>query len=79
MRRGKERVDGSILCNMCGKQIDKSNGIMKEDFFTGYKEWGYFSNMDLEIHKFILCEKCYENLIKTFKIPVQREGKVEVI
>lgn len=68
-----------ILCNVCGKEIKLNNGILKEDVFEASKEWGFFSNRDLEVHRFNICEKCYENMIANFKIPVTIEDKREVL
>lgn len=79
MEKKIKDINTTINCNMCGKDINSYNGIYKEDVFEGYKEWGYFSNKDLEIHKFSLCEDCYEELIKSFKIPVQVLEKIEVM
>ena len=80
-----ERVDEDIhkvselLCNCCGRSITRDNDIMKEDVFTGVKEWGYFSNRDMEVHKFNICEKCYEEIIGSFKVPVHVFNKTEVL
>lgn len=52
------------VCNKCGKEID----ITSNDYFEGKVQWGYFSNKDGEIHQFDLCEDCYDNLVKNFKI-----------
>lgn len=80
---GKEKgglfMEPMIRCNACKKQIKSENGILKEDVFVGYKEWGYFSNKDLQIDHFYLCEECYEKMIKNFAIPVQRIEKTEVL
>ena len=59
-----------IYCNLCGRGIERRNGILSEDVFEGNKEWGFFSDKDLELHKFCLCESCYDDLISRFKIPV---------
>lgn len=69
----------TITCNMCGKDIKSHRGILMEDIFEGHKEWGYFSNKDLEVHKFTLCEACYDNMIRSFKIPVSVTEKIEVM
>lgn len=79
MGKRKKSINKEILCNMCGKVIKFDHGILKEDVFQGHKEWGYFSNKDLEVHKFNICEDCYEKLIQTFKIPIQVEKKIEVM
>ncbi len=68
-----------IFCNVCGRGIEIKNGILKQDLFEVKKEWGYFSNKDLEIHKFNMCEQCYDKMIKEFKIPVQVIKKTEAM
>jgi len=68
-----------ICCNQCGREIGSKNGMLKEDVFEGSKEWGFFSDKDLELHKFYLCESCYDELISKFKIPVQMIKITEVL
>mgnify|MGYP006868007018 CR=1 FL=1 len=81
----EDKIDGRIVmnpnirCNACEKQIKMENGILKEDVFAGYKEWGYFSKKDLKVDRFYLCEECYEKIIKSFAIPIERIEKVEVL
>lgn len=81
-----KRADNSNLsgevpmyCNSCGKLLKVENGILKEDAFEATKEWGYFSERDMEVHHFNLCEECYERLISEFKIPVEIKKKLEVL
>lgn len=66
-------------CNMCGKKLNIQSGILKEDVFEVVKEWGYFSENDLEIHRFTICEKCYNQIIDKFVIPVEKSKKKEVL
>lgn len=68
-----------ICCNVCGKNIVVEHGIVKEDLFEAAKEWGYFSKYDLEVHKFNICEECYDAMIASFKIPIQIVRKKEVL
>jgi len=68
-----------MRCNCCGKALKVENGILKEDAFEATKEWGYFSERDLEVHHFNLCEDCYNNLISSFKIPVEIRSKTEAL
>lgn len=68
-----------FFCNVCGKKIVMEHGILKEDIFEASKEWGYFSKRDLEVHHFNICEDCYENMVSTFKIPVEIIRKKEVL
>lgn len=72
-------TEKDICCNVCGKQIFMEQGILKEDVFEAAKEWGYFSKYDLEVHKFNICEECYDNFIKNFKIPIKVIRKKEVL
>lgn len=71
--------DVPLYCNCCGKMMKVENGILKEDAFEASKEWGYFSNKDMEVHHFNLCEECYEQMISQFKIPVEVKKKLEVL
>ncbi len=75
----KPLKDTGIFCNVCGKKIVMEQGILKEDVFEASKEWGYFSKKDLEVHKFNICEDCYEQMISTFKIPIEVISKKEVL
>ncbi len=68
-----------IRCNKCGKIIPERNDILLEDVFEGKKEWGYFSQKDLQVETFYLCEACYERMTKDFVIPVKVEHKKEVL
>ncbi len=64
-----------VLCNRCGRELEKKNGILKEDGLFVVKEWGYFSEKDLQVHRFNLCEACYDCLIEEFVVPVEKGEK----
>lgn len=66
-------------CNACGRALRIEDGILKEDIFEGGKEWGYFSRKDLEIHRFYLCETCYDRITGGFLIPPEIEDKKEIL
>ena len=68
-----------MKCNACGRTIVFENGIMKEDVFEAVKEWGYFSGKDLEIHRFNLCEQCYDGIVSKFVIPVNVKNVEEAL
>ena len=55
------------------------NGIITEGVFSIEYAFGYFSNKDEEIHKFDLCEECYDKWIKTFNIPVEIANNTELL
>lgn len=75
----KREADIPICCNSCGKILKVENGVLKEDAFEATKEWGYFSDRDTEVHRFNLCEECYDKLIANFKIPIEIRKKLEVL
>ncbi len=68
-----------IRCNICGKVIKKEQGILKEDVLEVVKDWGYFSEKDMERHKFLICESCYDQWISGFKIPPVKEDRTEAL
>ena len=61
-----EKRDQIIYCNCCGKQIVQ-------------KEWGFFSGKDGEIHRFTLCENCYDRMREQFSIPVDIRVQTELL
>ena len=63
-----------FICNKCGKEIPVINGRAEEGVFSVDHTWGYFSEKDGEKHIFDLCESCYDEWIRTFRIPVETEG-----
>ncbi len=62
-----------VICNQCGKSIKIENGVQKAEMCEVTKRWGYFSNKDLEVHTFDLCEECYDRLIEGFKVPIDKK------
>ncbi len=62
-----------IICNKCGKEIAVENGIAREDVLSVEKRWGYFSGKDNEVHRFDLCESCYDEIVVAFQIPAEIE------
>ncbi len=74
MRKGKR-----LFCNVCGKELKIERGILKEGVFEATQEWGYFSNKDIEVHQFDICEHCYDNMIDSFMIPVTIKKKNEYL
>ncbi|MBP3569170.1 MAG: hypothetical protein J6K04_08415 [Lachnospiraceae bacterium] len=66
-------------CNCCGKIIKAEQGILKEDVLEVVKDWGYFSEKDLERHRLLICESCYDKWISGFEIPPKVEDRAEVL
>ncbi|QUI24912.1 hypothetical protein HZI73_22640 [Vallitalea pronyensis] len=71
----KDNVLTEVYCNKCGKLIYDQHTKKKVDYLSLTKEWGYFSNKDMEIHSFDLCEECYDEFIESFKYPPSKTKK----
>lgn len=79
-RLAKRRiVNKAVVCNVCGRSLKMEKGILVEDAFEATKEWGFFSDRDLEVHKFTICEMCYDRIISEFKVPIKVSKKNEVL
>ena len=75
----KHKKVHEIYCNSCGKKIETTDNIKREDYLSIKKEWGYFSKKDGEIHSIFLCESCYDIWTKQFKLPVKVEKQTELL
>ena len=62
---------GSVKDRIAKAMIEdaEEKGILKEDAFEAKKQWGYFSKKDGMLHSFVICEKCYDDMIEKFVIP----------
>ena len=77
IQEGKE-LD-KIICNKCGKVISVNSGSATEDVLSVEKRWGYFSNKDNDVHRFDLCEACYDAFVSKFKFPVEETEASEYL
>ena len=68
-----------IKCNVCGKNLKIENGLIVEGNMSIDYSWGYFSDMDGEVHKFDICQECYKKLSGAFVIPVDIEESRELL
>lgn len=62
-----EKIE-KIICNKCGKEILVRGGVPQEDVLEVRKRWGYHSRKDNQVDCFDLCEDCYDELIRSFRI-----------
>ena len=60
-----------VSCNQCGKELLVEDGILKEGCFSVDYTFDYFSDKDGYIYSFDLCEKCFDKMIGSFKIPAE--------
>lgn len=68
-----------IVCNGCGQETLAENHIIKKDFFSVKKDWGYFSDRDGETDRWDLCECCYDRLVSSFKIRMDISDTTELM
>lgn len=60
-----------ILCNKCGQSTKCPMGNF--ECISATAHWGYDSRKDMQVHRFDLCESCYDEFAKTFKLMVEPE------
>ena len=65
-----KKVLSEVICNSCGKAIEKTDRGRFHDFLSVEKSWGYLSEFDGEVHEFDLCVGCYKNIIEGFAVAV---------
>jgi hypothetical protein len=65
------KVISEVICNCCGKSIDKTDTGRFHDYLSVEKSWGYLSEFDCEVHKFDLCVDCYKNILDKFSVPAE--------
>ena len=68
-----------VICNRCEKKLFVENGLLKDSAYEGKQSFGYFSGRDGMTHHFDLCEKCYNEWISMFCIPVSETENTEMI
>ena len=69
----------NLCCNRCGKTFATDRGTVVEGIADITVEWGFFSKRDGELHRFAICEKCYDEIIEQFKLKPTKENKTELI
>lgn len=69
----------TVICNGCGKKMVVEKGILREGAFRVEYSWDFFSEKDGEVHRWDLCEECYDNLVSQFRIEPDVEEQVEFI
>lgn len=80
MRKYKSSGElASVVCNGCGKKLVVEGGILREGAISINHAWDFFSEKDGEVHRWDLCEDCYDNMIHHFRIEPEVEEQVEFI
>lgn len=68
-----------VICNLCKKEVQYKDGMLREEFFSAEACFGYFSRKDGIRHRFDLCEDCYDSLIRQFQIPPEETEVTELV
>lgn len=68
-----------VICNGCGEETLAENYIIKKDFLSVKKDWGYFSERDGETDQWDLCERCYEKVVDSFRIHMNISDTTELM
>lgn len=68
-----------VCCNRCGRKLEVKEGIVREGCVSARIPFGYFSGKDRQIHRFDLCEACYDEMVSAFRIPVEIEENTELL
>ena len=74
-----KQLEQGIVCNGCGRGLQRENGIYREDFVRIRKKWGYFSSKDTENHELVLCEECYDKLVRRLVVPPEITEETELL
>ncbi len=61
-------IVSEVICNVCGKKMEKDKHGYIEDFIHVEKQWGYTSDNDGETETADICESCWNKFKETFKI-----------
>ena len=69
----------TVICNCCGKKLAVRDGLLREGSLEVEHAWDYFSEKDGEVHRFDLCEECYDEILRTFRIGVEVEEMKEFL
>ena len=59
-----KEIPEKIICDACGREIEKINDGIFADYYKIEKTWGYFSEKDGRQDSFDICEKCYDKMLK---------------
>ena len=58
----------STVCNKCGKEFSNEDGHGNGEIENFTVEYGWGSFLDMDVFMFDLCDKCFNEFVKTFKI-----------
>lgn len=71
-----EKIQSQRLCAINVKEITIKMEYRRKRCLQ-LKKMGIFSHKDGELHRFDICEECYDTWIASFQIPVYGEQELE--
>ena len=77
--KSEEKKLIQVVCNKCGRSLRLENGCLKEGCFSAAAAFGYFTRKDGTVHRFDLCEDCYDSIVSQFAVPVEEETVTELL
>ncbi len=78
-RNVQERKLMQVVCNKCGRELKVEKGCLREGCVSVTVPFGYFSRKDGAVHRFDLCEDCYDSIISQFAVPVEEDAGTELL
>ena len=69
----------TVICNCCGKKMVVKEGVLREGAISIHHAWDFFSEKDGEVHHWDMCEECYDNLLRQFRVEPDVEEQVEFV
>ena len=75
-RQVEQEVIAQVVCNCCGRQLTTDENGYFEDFIHLEKEWGYFSGQDGVREEADICEDCWKQMKKMFRVSTEVEPGV---
>lgn len=70
-----EKITCDICKGSCAYKFSDTD-IVENEYATLQARWGFLSNKDLEKHKCVMCESCYDQLV--YLIENILHGKVNI-
>lgn len=64
----KEIQTKAVICDTCGLETPSDHWEKAQSYVSFKLSFGYGSKFDLEIHRFHLCEPCYEKMLSLMGI-----------
>jgi len=79
MDRNQMNPQEPVVCSCCGRPIAAYPCEHPEEYLHIQQRWGYFSRKDGELHRFYVCEACYDQWVAGFAVAPTVETASELL